>query len=128
MILDDKLAVLLIEDNIINQRVIKIILEKNNCQISIATNGLEGYKFFLAAEFDLILMDIQMPLLDGYKATKKIRTFELKHPEKRRTPILGITANIAQNNSQKYLEVGMDNLLPKPFNLDSFKEAISTLA
>jgi len=128
MILDDKLVVLLIEDNIINQRVIKIILEKNHCQVTIARNGLEGYECFLAAKFDLILMDFQMPILDGYQSTQKIRSYESKHPEKGKTPIIGLTASIPQNKNQKYIKVGMDNILPKPFNLDYFKEVISTLA
>ena len=66
----DNLSILLVEDNELNQRLMKISLKKNNYTVAIANNGLEGVEMFKVQKFDLILMDLMMPVMDGFEATK----------------------------------------------------------
>ncbi len=108
----DKPNILLVEDNIINQKVISLLLKQKNLLVELATDGLEALELYKANDYDLILMDIRMPKMDGLQATMEIHKtekFKLKH-----TPIIAITAN-AFNEDRKYaLEAGMDDFLSKP--------------
>lgn len=106
--------ILIAEDNEINQKVLKAIFEKNKYQYEIASDGLQAYNLMKQKNFDLILMDCQMPILDGFQATKMIRETELKI-NKSRCPIVAITANAMSGDKEKCLEAGMDDFLAKPF-------------
>ncbi len=105
--------VLVVEDNLVNQKLITIILEKMGADVSLACNGMEAVSAFQSEVFDMILMDINMPIMDGTVATKKILEIEqaksLKH-----TPIIALTANIQKGDKERFIEVGMDDYLPKP--------------
>ncbi|WP_341901392.1 PAS domain S-box protein [Fluviicola taffensis] len=104
------LNVLLVEDNQFNQIMAHSILENWNVNVVIANNGKEAIEKIQEQEFDLILMDIQMPVMDGIQCSWKIR-----HDLKSTTPILALTANAMPNDVKKYLDVGMNGFVLKPF-------------
>ena len=103
--------ILLVEDNRINQRLAQILLEKRGVKVTVAADGLEALQCWSAAKFDAILMDCQMPQMDGYTATQEIRKRE---GGRERTPILAMTANAMSSDRERCLSVGMDDYLTKP--------------
>jgi two-component system, sensor histidine kinase and response regulator len=112
-----RLRILLIEDNVINQRLTLKILEKHGHQPLLARNGREGIEMFRQEDVDLILMDVQMPLMDGLEATREIRRIEKKseHRDGRsQVPIIGLTAHSMKGDRERCLEAGMDNYVTKP--------------
>ncbi len=110
-----KFRILMVEDNLINQKINKVIFEKTGCKLEVANNGKEGLEKYKTNPYDLVLMDIQMPVMDGLEATRKIRQFE---KEKRRHPayIVALTANAMESDRKKTKEAGMDGFIAKPFN------------
>jgi signal transduction histidine kinase/DNA-binding response OmpR family regulator/PAS domain-containing protein len=104
-------AVLLVEDNVPNQKVAELLLSKLNCSTELAANGLEGVAASQRRRYDLILMDCQMPGMDGYEAARHIRQ---EAGPNQRTPIVALTANVLMQERQKCLEAGMDDFLGKP--------------
>ncbi len=106
--------ILMIEDNLINQKISKVIFEKNGCKLEVANNGKEGLEKYVDNPYDLILMDIQMPVMDGLEATRKIRQFEKKQG-KRHALIVALTANALESDRRKTREAGMDGFIAKPF-------------
>lgn len=124
---NDKLTILLVEDNELNQRLMKISLTRYNYVVAIATNGLEGVQMFKNQKFDLILMDIMMPVMDGYEATREIRNIESKDKNLGNIPIIAFTANTINNDREKCILGGMDDILEKPFDINKFREILSTL-
>ncbi len=106
--------VLLVEDNRMNQLVVKKFLEKWGVQMEIAENGIEAIEKLRNELFDIILMDLQMPQMDGYKATRYIR-YSMEGPVKH-TPIVAITASTMTDVCQKAREAGMNDLITKPFD------------
>ena len=110
------IKVLLAEDNKINQQVALEILNKVNAVVTLANNGQEAVDYIKEESFDLILMDIQMPKLDGYQATIKIRQ-ELGLND---LAIIAMTANAIKGDKEKALEVGMNDYITKPIDLDNF--------
>ncbi|MGN7613627.1 response regulator [Magnetococcales bacterium HHB-1] len=117
------LRLLLVEDSTDNQMLIKAFLAKTSYQLEIANNGQEGVKRFMAASFDLVLMDMQMPVMDGYTATKKIRHWEAEN-SRPRTPILALTADALQMEVKKSLDSGCDSHLSKPITKQHLLDAI----
>jgi len=107
--------ILMIEDNLINQKINKVIFEKNGCKLEIANNGKEGLEKYKDSPYDLILMDVQMPVMDGLEATRKIREFEKKQG-KRHAFIVALTANALESDRRKTRVAGMDGFIAKPFN------------
>lgn len=105
-----KISILLCEDNVLNQHLAKNVIEGFGFDIEIANNGQEGLDLLVKNYYDLILMDLQMPIMDGYKTTIYIRE-ELKSI----IPIIAMTAHSLVGEQQKCLEIGMDGYLPKPF-------------
>ena len=115
------LRVLLAEDNLVNQHVALAVLKKLGIRAELAANGREAVEAVQAGAFDLVLMDCQMPELDGFQATRRIRELE---GEARRVPILAMTANAMQGDRERCLESGMDDYLAKPITLDGLKNAL----
>ncbi len=109
----DSLSVLLVEDNDINQMYSSNILKKWNCQVDIAANGYIALEKLRKNHYDLILMDIQMPVMDGLETTRNIRNNFIS--PKADIPIIALTANAIKGDNVKCLEVGMNDYLPKPF-------------
>jgi signal transduction histidine kinase/DNA-binding response OmpR family regulator len=106
-------SILVVEDNHVNQLLVKRVLDKTGCTTDVVSNGLEAINSLKAGKYDLILMDIQMPEMDGYAATKYIRT-ELKPPLSE-TPIIAMTAHAFPSEVEKCASIGMDDYLSKPF-------------
>ncbi len=106
--------VLLIEDNMINQKVAMSVLKKKGYEVSVAENGKVGFEKFQANTFDFILMDIMMPVMDGFEATRSIREHE-KNNNLKRTKIIAMTANALKEDREKCLAAGMDDYISKPF-------------
>jgi len=112
IIQDIKGRVLLAEDNSVNQKIALFMLKDLNIEIDLATNGEEALSMYLEKEYDLILMDCQMPVVDGYDATKAIR--ELEQAGKS-VSIVALTANALVGDDKKCFEAGMNDYLSKPF-------------
>ncbi|KRE58226.1 response regulator [Paenibacillus sp. Soil750] len=101
--------VLLVEDNEINQQVAQAILQEMDIHVDVAENGIEALKRVATKRYDAILMDLQMPLMDGFEATRNIRDFDQE------TPIIAMTADAMQGVKEQVLEAGMDAYISKPF-------------
>jgi len=108
-----KANVLIAEDNIINQKLIKRTLEDLGLSVTIANNGLEAFQKRKDGNFDLIFMDIQMPFLDGTEATKEILEYEAIN-NKEHIPIVALTANALKGDRERFLEAGLDEYTTKP--------------
>lgn len=112
----NKLKILVAEDNSINQKFIKRLLENNNALVEIANNGHEAVNMYKSQSYDLILMDINMPVMDGYKATELIRSFETDQGG--HIPIIALTANAIKGDRETCLAADMDDYLTKPVKID----------
>jgi signal transduction histidine kinase/CheY-like chemotaxis protein len=117
------LSVLLVEDNPVNQLVACTMLELLGCEVALASDGIEGAGIFEARQFDVVLMDCQMPRLDGYDATARIRAFE-QRGGRVRTPIVALTANALEGDRAKCLQAGMDEFLTKPFTKEQLRQVL----
>jgi PAS domain S-box-containing protein len=113
--------VLLVEDNPVNRRVAQHQLQKIGCHVGIATNGAEAVAAWEAGDWHLVLMDCQMPVMDGFAATRAIRERE---PPGRRTPIVALTAHAIQGDREHCLAAGMDDYLTKPFAPAALREIV----
>ncbi len=109
------LYILLAEDNKINQKVASVILNKMGHTLDIVNNGKEALERFEQNIYDLIFMDIQMPEMDGMEATKLIREFENRENRTKKIPIIAMTANTMEGDREKYLQIGMNDYVSKPF-------------
>jgi two-component system, sensor histidine kinase and response regulator len=107
--------VLVVEDNPINQQVVNAMLRSLGAQVTLADNGQQAVELVQNRDFDLVLMDCQMPVMDGFQATAAIRQLPLGRGE--HLPIAAVTANALQGDERKCLEAGMNDFLPKPFKL-----------
>ncbi len=108
--------VLLVEDNLINQKIVVLSLKKIVKNIEIANNGKEALDKFGTSKYDIILMDIQMPIMNGIVTTKKIR--EIESSTNSHTPIIAITANALLGDREECLAAGMDDYISKPFQIE----------
>lgn len=118
--LDRPLRVLLAEDNPINQTLVLSILEEHSCEIEVAANGQEALQQWQASPFDVILMDIQMPVMDGLEALSLLRERESSH-----TPVVVMTASNREGDGQEYLLAGADHYLSKPIQEDELLAALA---
>ena len=115
-----KPVILLVDDNKDNQYAVKFILEEQGYRILFASNGKQGIKKALNEKPDLILMDLMMPGIDGYKATEKIR----ENAEMKKTPIIAMTAKTIQEDNKRAIKAGCNEYLNKPFTLDSILDKV----
>jgi CheY-like chemotaxis protein len=117
----ERLSILLVEDNLLNQRIVTFSLKKYNHNVVIANNGVEAIERFREQKFHVILMDIMMPVMDGLEATVKIREEEQLTGINKRTPIIALTANTMDNDRDKCISYGMDEFMSKPFDIERLK-------
>ncbi|WP_339736802.1 response regulator [uncultured Sunxiuqinia sp.] len=125
--MEEKLSILLVEDNVLNQRIVTFSLKKYNHNVTIANNGLEALDRFRESQFDVILMDLMMPEMDGLEATVKIRELETQNNLNTRTPIIALTANTMDNDRDKCISYGMDEFMAKPFDIEKLKQIFQDL-
>lgn len=122
---DRRLQILLAEDNPINQRLTILLLERWGHNVTLAQDGIEAVSLFGRRDWDLVLMDMQMPNMDGLAATRAIRAAET---EGRRTPIIAMTANAMNTDRELCLEAGMNTFLSKPFEFERFRTLLNQIA
>jgi len=115
------ISVLVAEDNLVNQRVAARMLEKLGCRVDIAPDGRQAVEMWEQGAYDMILMDCQMPEMDGYTATGEIRRRE---PEGVHIPIVAMTAHARDEDRQDCLAAGMDDFLTKPVVRQKLAEAV----
>lgn len=115
------MKILVAEDYKINQIVIKKFLDKWNCEVEFANNGAEAVASAEKKNYDLILMDIQMPIMDGFEATRKIRKL---NEHSKNIPIFALTASVLQDAKDKVYAAGMNDFITKPFKAEKFYEKL----
>ncbi|HPE75449.1 MAG TPA: response regulator [Draconibacterium sp.] len=118
------MKILLVEDNLMNQKVVMFNLKKLDCEITAVSNGKEAIETFKSNKYDIVLMDIMLPEKNGYEITIEIREFEKINEVKNPVTIIALTANTYENDKEKCLSVGMNDYLSKPF---SAQQLINTI-
>jgi two-component system, sensor histidine kinase and response regulator len=119
------LRILLAEDNVINQRLAVRLLEKEGHTVIVAGDGMKALEQLEKHTFDLILMDVQMPVMDGLETTAAIRAKERKNGA--RIPIVAMTAHAMAQDRQRFLDGGMDGYISKPIDSKNLFETIQTV-
>lgn len=115
-------SILLVEDNSVNAMVACRFLEALNCRVAVAEDGAQAVSSCKATQYDMILMDIRMPVMDGVQATILIREMEAK--SKRRTPIIALTANTMPQDLRRYTASGIDECIPKPVKIETLQSVL----
>lgn len=118
-------SILIVEDNFSNQQIITLYIKNEVHKIDVAFNGKEALDKFGTSKYDLILMDVQMPIMDGFKATQKIRDIEKSYNT--RIPIIAVTANAFPEDRERCLQAGMDDYISKPFQPEELISKIRNL-
>jgi len=116
--------VLVVEDNEVNALVVRGMLEQMGVHAELAINGQRALAAMRAEAFDLVLMDCQMPVVDGWEATRIWRAHEARVKTEPRTPIVALTASAAAGERERCLEAGMDDYLSKPFTREALGEIV----
>ncbi|MCK9412001.1 MAG: response regulator [Prolixibacteraceae bacterium] len=114
------LTILVVEDNVINQKLITNLFKLLGYKVDLAANGKEAVDVLKGKYYDLIFMDIQMPVMNGYESTKMI----IEHWKEERPVIIAITANALAGDRDKCLEAGMVDYITKPINIDALTQII----
>jgi CheY-like chemotaxis protein len=120
----NNLRIVLAEDNLVNQKVMIAYLTKLNCVFDLAENGEEVLKLVKSKDYDIILMDCQMPLLDGYDTTQAIRQLEASNELSKHIIIIAMTANAFAEDRDRCLASGMDDYLSKPLRRQQLQETL----
>jgi two-component system, sensor histidine kinase and response regulator len=117
--------ILLVEDNPVNQRVAQRMLQKLTAEVTIANNGAEALERIAETRFDAVLMDCQMPVMDGFTATQRIRDDERRNDRGYRLPIIALTANVMSEDREHCIAAGMDAHLGKPLEPTQLAECLA---
>jgi len=123
--LSSELSILVAEDNPINQKVVTLTLRLMGLKCDVAKNGLEAFEMYKKKRHQIILMDMQMPVLDGINATKKIRDFEDSETITDPAFIVALTANAFVEDKQRCLDAGMNDFISKPFKEEGLRKVLS---
>jgi len=115
--------VLLVEDNVVNQKVALAMLKKFTIKADTVANGKEALQALVSAPYDLVLMDVQMPVMDGVEATKRLRSGEAG-PTNAQVPVISLTAHAFEEDRKRFLEAGMNDLLTKPVDPHALAECL----
>lgn len=114
--------ILLVEDNKMSQKMMYYTLKRLGLETDYAEDGAEAVQKATEGGYDIVLMDIMMPVFDGYEATRRIRQSEKEQADGRHTLIIGLTGNVYDMEEQKCLQAGMDGYLAKPFDAEAFMQ------
>jgi CheY-like chemotaxis protein len=109
------LKVLVADDDILNQRLMKVLLSREGHEVNVVSNGLEAFDAIKIQKFDIVFMDLRMPVMDGVEAARLIREWE---EGGQHTFIVALTAGYIPENGQELFEAGIDNYIPKPFEME----------
>lgn len=120
------LNILLVEDNPLNQKIVSFYLKKEKHVVVAATTGEEALQFFKPGFFNVVLMDLMLPGIDGFETTLKIREIEDVHPEKEKSKIIALTANTLDNDRERCLQHGMDEYMAKPFDINKLNSILES--
>jgi signal transduction histidine kinase/HPt (histidine-containing phosphotransfer) domain-containing protein/ActR/RegA family two-component response regulator len=120
---ENQKVILVAEDVETNQKIAREMIEMLGCKVKIAENGLDAFEQFKQTNFDLVFMDCQMPVMDGFQSTRSIRKYEEEN-KITPTPIVALTAGINQSDREDCKSSGMDQYLTKPFSIAELKDAI----
>ena len=118
--------VLVADDNLVSQTVVQQLLERRGCEVVLTGNGADALEAWHRERFDLVLMDVQMPVMDGLQATEEIRTVE-KRRRVRSTPIVALTAHAMSGDRERCLAAGMDDYLAKPLRKSTLDDLMERL-
>lgn len=125
----DSLKILLAEDNMVNQKVALALLKKNGYTADVVINGLKAVEAFREHRYDIILMDINMPEMDGVEATQRIRS---DFPSQEQPYVIAVTANAMNGDRERYLACGLDDYVSKPIRpallIEAIEQAINYLS
>ena len=119
----DGLRILAVDDNSMNRLVVKTLLAQVGVEPHLVEDGAQAVEAWRERAWDLILMDVQMPVMDGLTATRQIRAGE-RETGRARTPIIALTANAMTHHREEYLAAGMDAVSPKPIELTALLETM----
>ncbi len=119
----NKPLVLIVEDNVDNYELVRFLLERAGYQVLSAANGLEGIDAAKREQPDLVLMDLSMPEMDGWKATAQMKAEETT----RHIPVLALTAHTLPGDRKRAIDAGCDGYISKPINVASFDKLVATL-
>ena len=117
--------ILVAEDNLVNQEVTSAMLTFTGCRVDMVSDGLQALEALSCKQYDMVFMDCQMPEMDGYEATRAIRTKEAAVGNQNRIPVIALTAHAMEGDRTRCLEAGMDDYLTKPFNLEKILEMLA---
>ncbi|MBX2977405.1 MAG: response regulator [Ignavibacteriaceae bacterium] len=120
---DKKIKILVAEDNLINQKLLFRLLQKMNAEFKIVNNGEEVMNAVEDENYDLIFMDIHMPIMDGVQATKLIK--EKAASGAKDSIIIAMTANVMKDDIDNFMEIGMTDVITKPFSMSEFSSMVS---
>ena len=118
------MKILLVEDNLMNQKVVMFNLKKLDCEIVTAVTGTQAIDLFHNNRFDLVLMDIMLPEMNGYDVTRNFRSFEKENNRTQPVPIIALTANTYDNDREKCFTAGMNDYISKPFTAKQLTDLI----
>jgi CheY-like chemotaxis protein len=121
----DPLKILVADDDALNQRLMKVLLTNEGYQVAVASNGLEAFDAIKYQQFDIVLMDLRMPVMDGLEASQRIREWE---EAGRHTYIVALTASYLPEEGQTLFEAGMDNYIAKPFQMEHLQRMLKYVA
>ena len=117
-------SVLVVEDNVMNQRVARRMLEMFECDVEVAENGQVALDKFRSREFDLVFMDCHMPVMDGFESTRRIREHEASSASSKRVPIIALTASVLSDGETHCREAGMNGFLSKPYDVRDLRKTL----
>lgn len=119
--------VLLAEDNVVNQRLARLLLERMGCRVDVVSNGAEAVRLFGELPFDAVFLDLQMPVMDGFEASQRIREIERSRPGAARTPVFALSANVLPADREQTLAAGMDGFVAKPIDVEVLRSVVAQL-
>ena len=126
------IKILLADDTAVNLALATKLLTRRGHDITSVENGLQAFEAFKESSFDVVLMDIHMPVMDGLESTNKIREFEASQPSRPPTPIIAMTANNERSDHEIYLKSGMNGIITKPLDIKTvvtqIREIIASLS
>jgi CheY-like chemotaxis protein len=117
-----RLKILVADDDVLNRRLMKVLLTHEGYQVDVAANGLEAFDAVKFQKFDIVFMDLRMPVMDGMEASRRIREWE---DGGQHTYIVALTASYLPEEGERLFEAGIDNYVSKPFHMEHIKRLLA---